>query len=235
MRRGGSGTIHEPYALKLQISSRTSVPMHTKLDSVCVQTYQLPCLTSNLGTSTLTILTARVGGCLLGSSQTSGRWERRYVLRSPWAISSITTNTGWPCDTTPSSRTTWCVLKALQKQWWNGILNPFCNTHTLGGNRSTDKIHKTTTWSVVLCGNKIQSLVLKEDSTLKEGKAILFKCGSNGKPWVPERRSRWGGFCTRKQAICGMITMFPDWIQYLLINTVPFKVSLCQLQSALPF
>jgi len=32
-----------------------------------------------------------------------------------------------------------------------------------------------------------------------EGKAILFKYGLNGKPWVLDRSGTWGGICTRKQ------------------------------------
>lgn len=34
MRREGRGTIQDPHVLKLQISSRTSVPLHTKPDRV---------------------------------------------------------------------------------------------------------------------------------------------------------------------------------------------------------
>lgn len=59
-----------------------------------------------------------VGGfCVLsffGSEDSeSGLWLRKYVFKSPFSISSMTTRVGWPRDTTPSNRTTWCVSNAF--------------------------------------------------------------------------------------------------------------------------
>ena len=72
--------------------------------------------------------TLRVGGCrpsMMFSSR-SGRCSRRYVFKSPLAISSMMTRVGWAFETTPSSLTTWWELNSLQQSNGKYAINSSC-------------------------------------------------------------------------------------------------------------